>query len=497
MPIDWISKSKDVTLRVRNLVDGRWADVRGELLRKEAPRDGRILYEFGSGEPSEVDAAVASARRAFNDGRWSRLPVQRRKEVLYRLAVSIERHAEELALLESLDVGKPIRDALGHDIPAAAGLIRFNAEAADKFYGGVFSADSANLSYQLRRPIGVVAAVVGWNFPLVLAAGKIGPALAAGNCVVLKPSELTSLSASRIAELALAAGVPDGVLNVVNGAAGVGDALARHRGVDLISFTGSTQTGKKLLVAAGQSNMKRLILECGGKAANIVFDDCPDLEAVAEAIVARAFWNQGAVCTASSRVLIEQSLLKELLPIIVSKTAALSPGDPLDPRTTFGALISSAHRGKVLDYVDIGQKEGARLVYKFDGQIPNPGGFYLGPIIFDRVSPAQAIAREEIFGPVLAVSSFRTEQEAIELANSTNYGLSAIVWTKNPGRAQRMACGIDVGWLTVHATADSASGGPGEGVLAIGGHRESGIGVEGGIQGLEAYTTQTAVQLFL
>jgi len=497
MTIDWVSKSKNVKLSVQNFVGGRrLATEGGEGMDKYGPRDGQILYRVSNSDAKSVDQAVANAGQAFEDGRWSKLSVQLRKDALHKLASLIEQHRDEFALLECLDVGKPISDAVNFDVPYAAATIRFYAEAADKLYGKVYAADQSNLSYELHRPMGVVAGIVGWNFPLVLAAQKIGPVLAAGNSLVLKPSELTSLSAARVAELALEAGVPDGVFNVVHGGPAVGAALARHRGIDLLTFTGSSKTGKALLVASGESNMKRLILECGGKSPNIVFNDSLNLDAIADAIVARAFRNQGQVCTASSRLLIQDDIKEALLPIVIRKAAALNPGDPLSPQTEFGALISAGHQNKVQNYIDSGEKEGARVAYRSEAPPPYKEGFYIPPVIFDNVSPKQMIAQEEIFGPVLSVFTFRDEEEAIRIANDTIYGLSAILWTKDMGRAHRVTQGIKAGWITVNAT-DKPLGGPGVGVLCIGGHRESGIGAEGGIEGLAEYTTKTAVQYFV
>ena len=496
MSIDWISRARQLKPRISNLIGGRWVEGRGTLIEKRSPRDGARLCRFGTGEHRDAGAAVESAKRAFEDGRWSLLPVRERREILLKLALLIEEHREQLALLECVDVGKPISDAIGFDVPASAATIRFAAEAADKVYGKVYSAQPSTLTFQLRRPLGVVAGIIGWNFPLLIAAGKIGPALAAGNCLVLKPSELTSLSATRLAELALQAGVPEGVLNVVHGGAGIGAALAHDQDVDLITFTGSTRTGKELLIASGKSNMKRLILECGGKSPNIVFEDCPNLDAVADAVVARAFWNQGQVCTASSRLLVQESVRDEVLERVIKRASLLSPGDPLKIETRFGAVVSDGHKEKILSYVRYGEQEGAHVAYRADATIPVEGGFYISPVIFDRVLPDQKIAREEIFGPVLAVLSFRDEREAIALANATIYGLSAILWTRDLGRAYRMSYGIKAGWTVVNATA-TPSGGPAIGEMAIGGHKESGIGVEGGTEGLIEYTSSTAVQYFV
>lgn len=496
MSVDWRGRAQTITPRVRNFIDGKWqTEPGGELLKKFSPRDGQLLCEFGAGQLEEVDRAVNSARLAFDDGRWSRLPAQKRKEVLERLASLIENSREELALLECLDVGKPISEALRFDVPAAAARIRYNAEAADKLHGRVFAADQASLSYQLRRPMGVVAGIVGWNFPLVLAAVKLGPALAAGNCLVLKPSELTSFSTGRLAELAIEAGIPEGVFNVVHGGGAIGAALAHHPEVDLLSFTGSTLTGKKLLIAAGESNMKRLILECGGKAPNIVFDDGLNLDAVADGIVGRAFWNQGEVCTASSRLLIHERVKDQLLSLLAQKTEMLAMGDPLDADTQFGALVSRAHKEKIQAFIESGKRAGARVIYQGSAPAPFEGGFYMNPLIFDRVDPRSKIAQEEIFGPVLSAMTFRDEEEAIRLANGTVYGLSAIVWTKDPGRAHRLAYRLNAGWVTVN-TSETPTGGAGEGVLSIAGQKQSGLGSEGGIDGLAAYTRDTAVQFF-
>jgi acyl-CoA reductase-like NAD-dependent aldehyde dehydrogenase len=495
--VDWVARAGALRIQVQNFVGGRSlaGDGAGEL-HKSSPRDGHELYGFAAGSPRDVESAVAAARRAFADGRWSQLPPHRRSEVLYRLAALLTERAEEFALLESLDTGKPIRDALAFDVPRASATLRFSAAAGDKLPGQVYGVDPRSLSYQSRRPLGVVGGIIGWNFPLVLAAEKIAPALAMGNSLVLKPSELTSLSAARLAQLALEAGVPDGVLNVIHGTPDVGAALARHQDVDMITFTGSSRTGKLLLVAAGESNMKRLMLECGGKAPNIVFGDAPDLAAVADGVVARAFWNQGQVCTASSRLLVEQDIKDELLRLVIERASMLYPGDPLKEQTTFGALVSAGHREKVLGYIASGEREGARALYRANTPGPLPGGFYVPPVIFDEVAPVHRIAQEEIFGPVLSVLAFRSEEEAARIANGTIYGLSAILWTKDLGRAHRVSQSIDAGWIVVNATA-SPTGGPGPGVLSIGGQKQSGIGLEGGVEGLKAYTRESAIQIFV
>jgi len=494
--VDWIRRSNALKFRVRHFIEGRNVEGRGGALKKNGPRDGRMLYRFRGGNVQDVGEAVSSSRCAFEDGRWSKISVTNRVEIMRKFASLIEKHSHELALLECLDVGKPISDSVNIDIPMTVASINDAAEAADKLGSRVYGVDQSHLSYQLRRPRGVVAGLVGWNFPLVLAAAKIGPALAMGNSLVLKPSEVTSLATGRLGELAVEAGVPPGVLNIVNGDAGVGAILAHHCDVDMLTFTGSSATGKKMLIAAGKSNMKRLLLECGGKAPNIVFDDSPHLEAVAEAVVARAFWNQGQVCTASSRLLIQESIKDELLRIVIEKTSELKPGDPLRPETRFGALVSKSHLQRVNAFIKDAEREGTQIAYRSDSRPPVPGGFYASPVIFDNVRPEQQIAREEVFGPVLSVMGFRDDAEAIQIANDTIYGLSAVVWTKDVSRAHRVTQGIDAGWIVVNAS-DGQVPGTGGGPISVGGHKQSGIGVEGGVQGLEAYTTQTAVQYFL
>jgi acyl-CoA reductase-like NAD-dependent aldehyde dehydrogenase len=495
--VDWIERAANLDSHVKNFVNGRYVDnaSKDAQLEKHGPRDGKLLYRFTATNGSEVDEAVQNSRQAFEDGRWANVPVQRRKEVLLKLADLLDASREEFALYESLDVGKPINDSFNFDVPVAAALLRFSAEAIDKVAHKVYNVDRSNLSYQLKRPVGVVAAIVGWNFPLALSAGKVGPALAAGNALVLKPSEFSSRSASRLAELALEAGLPEGVFNVIHGGGNVGAALARRDDVDLLSFTGSTRTGKKLLVASGESNMKRLLLECGGKAANIVFEDCPDLNHVADAIIGRAFWNQGQVCTASSRVLVHEDRREELLSLLISKAEQLQLGDPLHHSTRYGALVSQEHKAKVLKYIGIAREEGGQAAYCSSSAPPFAAGYYVGPVIFDRVEPSHTVAREEIFGPVVSVLTFRDEAEAMRIANDTIYGLSAILWTTDFAKAHRATQSLSVGWTVVNM-AGVSRGGPGFGVLAIGGHKQSGIGIEGGVEGLQEYMSNTAVQIF-
>ena len=492
--IDWHYRVKETNLSVRNYINGQYEHSPGEeLISKYSPRDGSLLYEFRNGDSATVNQAVDNAKQTFKQGIWSGLSVYHRIAVLQKLADLIEAHSEEFALYECLDVGKSITHALQQDVPSAAGVLRGCAEKADKLLSPSGS-DGGFFAYQQRKPMGVVAGICGWNFPLVLAVQKAAPALVMGNSLVLKPSEFTSLSACRLAELALEAGVPAGVFNVVHGSGPVvGDALAKHQDVDLLSFVGSSATGKQLIQSAGQSNMKRLILECGGKSPYLVFDDCPeDLDFIAANIVAKAFPNQGALCVAGTRLLIQEGIKKTLLKKVIEKAAKIVPSDPLEESTSFGALVNEAHMNKVLSYIDSGKQQGAELVLGGRRVEVIPGGYFVEPTIFDQVDPQQKIAQEEIFGPVLSVFTFKTEEEAIALANDSSFGLAAYAATCDLGRAQRLGQQLSAGRLTILGTSTPFAGGVD---LAAEKHKQSGFGFSGGMEGLEAYTASTTVQV--
>lgn len=494
-PTNWLAKAEGTTFIVRNFIDGQYSDCLGETtIDKHSPRDGSLLYRFAEGTGAEVDHAVASAKEAFNDGRWCSLSVYKRKAVLNKLADLIETYKEEFALNECLDVGKPIKNAYYGDTASAANRLRDAAESADKLLS-FCGADDGVFAYQRRKPVGVVGAIIGWNYPLSMAAGRIAPALIMGNTVVLKPSEFTSLSAARLAELALEAGMPPGVLNVVHGAGNiVGEALARHSDVDLLTFVGSSATGKKMMISAGQSNMKRLILECGGKSPYLVFDDCPeDLDFIAEEIIDAAFTNQGALCVAGTRLLLQEGIKDELLPKVIEQAAKLIPQDPLEAECNFGALVNEAHLRKVLGYIDNGLQEGAELILGGKQVHVESGGYYLEPTIFDRVEPNHVIAQEEIFGPVLSVLTFKDEAEAIEIANNSCYGLAAYAATENIARAQRLSEKLDTGFFILMGTSKPSNGGVN---ISLEAHKQSGFGMEGGVEGLKAYTVSTAVNLY-
>lgn len=502
--INWLERARAADLSVENFINGERQPVSHSdssaksTINKFSPRDGTLLYSFPEGSAADVDAAVANAREAFEDGRWSRLPLQQRAEAINKLADLVEEHQERFALYESLDVGKTITNALHDDIISTTYRLRGAATTASQVLAPS-GADQGNFAYLRRKPAGVVAGIAGWNYPLALAAGKMAPALIMGNTIVLKPSEFTSLSAQHLAVLAIEAGIPPGVFNVVHGAGHtVGEALALHNDVDLLSFVGSSATGKRIMMSAGQSNMKRLILECGGKSPFIVFDDCPDdLDAIAETVIGYAFPNQGALCVAGTRLLMQDSLRDRLLPLIIEKASAIRAADPLDPDATFGALVNEAHMKKVLAYIDSGVTEGAKLLLGGKRVVPESdaaleGGFYVEPTIFDQVNPKAKIAQEEIFGPVLSILSFSDEQEAIRLANESTFGLAAYAATTDLGRAQRLGEQIKSGLLQVIGAMDSVGGFVN---VPVEKQRESGIGYVLGVEGLAAYTVSTTVCL--
>lgn len=425
----WQDKALSLAIENRLFINGEYtAAAENETFETVDPVTQAPLAKIARGKSVDIDRAMSAARGVFERGDWSLSSPAKRKAVLNKLADLMEAHAEELALLETLDTGKPIRHSLRDDIPGAARAIRWYAEAIDKVYGEVATTSSHELAMIVREPVGVIAAIVPWNFPLLLTCWKLGPALAAGNSVILKPSEKSPLSAIRLAGLAKEAGLPDGVLNVVTGFGHeAGQALSRHNDIDAIAFTGSTRTGKQLLKDAGDSNMKRVWLEAGGKSANIVFADCPDLQQAASATAAGIFYNQGQVCIAGTRLLLEESIADEFLALLKQQAQNWQPGHPLDPATTMGTLIDCAHADSVHSFIREGESKGQLLL---DGR--NAGlAAAIGPTIFVDVDPNASLSREEIFGPVLVVTRFTSEEQALQLANDSQYGLGAAVWTRD------------------------------------------------------------------
>lgn len=499
--INWRARAAQATLSVENVVGEQTFEPSGDVaVEKRSPRDGRLLYQFGEGDGHDIDRAVSAARAAFDDERWSGLPIHQRAAVFAKLADLIERDRERLGLYECLDVGKPISKATSEDIAGASGRFRDVAGLAQRLetQAGI---DLGHMTYLRRKPVGVVGGIVGWNYPLAMAAGKLAPALIMGNSIVVKPSEFTSLSTQHLALLAMEAGVPPGVVNVVHGTgAGVGAAIAGHKDIDLVAFVGSSATGRAVMAAAGGSNMKRAVLECGGKSPYLVFDDCEGyLDVIASHVVAMAFPNQGALCVAGSRLLIQESVRERFMDLVLEKAAKLKPADPLDPATTFGALVNETHMNKVLHYIESGKADGADLrlggeQVRPDGDPELAGGYYVGPTIFDRVDPNAKIAQEEIFGPVLSVFSFESDDEAIALANNSSFGLAAYAATTNLARAQRLGQEINSGTLTIIGSPSPKGAAP---ALGSDKHKQSGFGFSGGVKGLEAYSTATNVHLYV
>jgi acyl-CoA reductase-like NAD-dependent aldehyde dehydrogenase len=489
--MNWRESAVALDWKVRPFIDGRYrTSTSTALFDNINPASETVLCRFPVGSAADVDTAVSVARQRFDEGCWSEWPAARRAQTLLKLADLIVQHKATLALLDTLEMGKPIQASLYDAEQFAAFLLRSWAGFADKLLGESAPLSAEALAFNTYEPRGVIGAITPWNFPSVNAVYKFGPALAAGNTLVLKPSELSSSSALKLAELALEAGVPEGVLNVVPGLGStVGTALALHPGVDLISFTGSTATGRKIMELCGRSNGKPLLLECGGKSPQVVFDDAEDLDAVAEATVQGVLWNQGQVCSAHTRLIVQEELKDAVLDKVIRRVSQYRPDDPLKETTTFGPLASPAQRDRVKAYVQQGLEAGAEAVLK--GTIQEEGGCYVSPTIFDRVGETMSIAREEIFGPVLCVQGFKTEKEAIALANGTDYGLSATVWTRDIGRGRRLARAIRAGYVAVRT---SGKEGPGSGcILSHEPRKGSGFGMELGIGGLRAYSALKSV----
>jgi acyl-CoA reductase-like NAD-dependent aldehyde dehydrogenase len=482
--IDWRARAAKLAIRGQAFIDGRYVDAAsGATFDSINPATGRFLAKVAACDQADVDRAVANARATFNKGGWSRLAPRRRKQVLLKFAELIRKHAEEMALLESLDMGKPVTDALTVDMAASADCIQWFAEAVDKMYDEVAPTGEDALALITREPVGVVAAIVPWNFPLLMASWKLAPALAAGNSIVLKPSEKSPLTAIRVAELAVEAGIPAGVLNVLPGLGGTtGKALALHMDVDCVAFTGSTHTGKMMLEYSGQSNMKRVWLECGGKSPNIVLADCPDVERAATAAAYAIFFNQGEMCSAGSRLVVHESLKDRVLEKIAEVGRTLQPGDPLDPKTRLGAIVDRAQLDAVLRYIDTGRREGASVTFG-GGQVrKDSGGYFIEPTIFDGVKPSMTIAREEIFGPVLATITFREVDDAIAIANDVSYGLAAAVWTRDITTGHRVARALRAGTVYVNCyDADDIT-------VPFGGFKQSGNGRDKSLHAFDKYT---------
>jgi gamma-glutamyl-gamma-aminobutyraldehyde dehydrogenase len=465
------------------IAGARTEPLSGGHLDVLSPIDGTVLTTIADAGPKDVDGAVRVARTAFERGSWSRMAPAGRKKVLLKLADLIEAHALELAVLGVRDNGTEISMAYKAEPLSAAGTFRYYAEAIDKVYGEIAPTQADVLGLIHREPLGVVAAIVPWNFPMMIGAWKVAPALAAGNSVVLKPAEVASLTLLRLGELAAEAGLPEGVFNVVTGRGSVtGEALGLHMDVDAIAFTGSGGVGRRLLEYSARSNLKRVHLELGGKSPNIVFADAPDLDQAAKVSAFGIFRNSGQVCVAGSRLLVQASVYDRFMERLVAVTRGMTVGDPLDLASDAGAVSSAEQLVKNLGHVTAAEEDGARLVTGGNRLREETGGYYMAPTIFDEVTPAMRLAREEVFGPVLAVSRFEDEAEAVRLANATVYGLASAVWTSNLATAHRMVRAVRAGVVHVNTY------GGADITVPLGGFGQSGFGRDKSLHAFDKYT---------
>jgi 4-(gamma-glutamylamino)butanal dehydrogenase len=478
----WEQKLSGLSIEGRAYIDGSFVPaVSGKTYDCTNPATGRVIAPIAECSETDVNLAVAAARRAFESGSWSRSSPTARKKALLKLADLIEANLEELALLESIDMGKPVTVAVEYEMPELVEYVRWFAEAIDKLYDEVAPTEAGNLALIRREPVGVVAAVVPWNFPLDMAVWKCIPALASGNSIVLKPAEQSPLTALKLAELTAQAGIPAGVFNVVTGfGEAVGQPLGLHMDVDCLAFTGSTEVGKMFLGYAARSNMKLVWLECGGKSPNIVFADAENLDAAAEQ-AARVFYNQGQICSSPTRLLVEASIADEFLYRVVEHSKAYTPGNPLDPEVRMGAMVDERHTENVMRFVETGLRE-ARLVTGGNRVTIGESKNFIEPTIFADVKRHHVIGREEIFGPVLSVFTFETEEEAVALANDSIYGLMASIFTTNLGRAHRVSAALRAGTVAVNAV-DLISP-----LVPFGGFKQSGNGRDNSLHAFEKYT---------
>jgi len=479
----WQSKAASVVIEARAFIDGKYVQSESGLTRPTYnPATSEKIADVVSCTPADADRAIASAREVFESGEWSDMAPADRKAVMVKWAQLIEDNLEELALLETLDVGKPIGDTSGIDVPSAARTIRWTGEAIDKVYEEVSPTGHDSLALVQRLPLGVVAAIVPWNFPLSTTAWKLAPAIATGNSVILKPASNTPLTALRIAGLAKEAGLPDGVLQVLPGPGGsLGAHLATHMDIDGMTFTGSTPVGKQLMEYSGQSNLKRTFLELGGKSPNIVFPDA-DLDKAASMAAVAVFYNGGQTCTAGTRLIVHSSIADEFISKVIEATKSWVPGNPLDPNTSMGPMIDQGQFNNVADYVAIGQEEGATLAYGGERVLEETGGYYHTATIFTDVTNDMRIAQEEIFGPVMSVIRFDTEEEAVAIANDSIFGLAGAVWSNNINVAHRVARKVRVGTMGINNYFG------GDITVPFGGFKQSGNGRDKSMHAFDDYT---------
>jgi acyl-CoA reductase-like NAD-dependent aldehyde dehydrogenase len=482
---DWSMAAASVNPRNDILIDGEWREARaGERFDSVNPATGETITAVASGQVEDINDAVESARTAFEDGRWSGLAPRDRGQALIKLAELIDAHGEELQLLETLDVGKPVRYSRRVDVAQAVSTYEWYGEAADKLYDEIAPTAPNALGLIRREPVGVVGAVTPWNFPMMINSWKLAPALMAGNSVVLKPAEQAPLSALRVAELALEAGIPPGVLNVVPGyGETAGRSLGLHPHVDAVTFTGSTEVGKLFLEYSARSNMKRVSAETGGKTPNIIFADAPDLDFAIGAVGFSIFWNTGEMCIAGSRLLVQRDVYDRVVEGVGALAGSWQPGNPLDPATKAGPIVDATQLNRVTRYIESGVDQGAHLVAGGNRTLTDTGGYFIEPTVFADVDNAMEIAQDEIFGPVLAIIPFNDEAEALAIANDTRYGLSAAIWTSNLARAHTMSTALRAGtvWVNNFDTSDITA--------PFGGFKESGFGgKDKSLHALDKYT---------
>ncbi len=467
------------------LIDGKWADsLSGKTFETINPATGEVITKIAEGDKEDVALAVKAARKAFEVGPWPKMDARDRGKILAKVAELIMKNLEELAVMETVDSGKPITQSRKGDVPYTAETFFYYAGWPDKIHGETIPVRGNYFNYTLREPVGVVGQIIPWNFPLVLASWKLGPALACGNTVVLKPSKLAPLTCLRLGELFMEAGLPEGVLNILTGSGEtVGTAIAQHPGIDVVALTGETITGKSIMRNAADT-LKRVSMELGGKSPNIVFADA-DIESAIKGSLFGIFFNQGECCNAGSRLLLEKKLHDEFIEKMTTFANKLKVGDTLDPETEIGPLISQGQFNKVIRYIEEGKKEGCRLAC--GGEPLGGKGYFIKPTIFDNVKNDMKIAREEIFGPVLATVTFKDIDEAIEAGNLSDYGLAAGVWTRDIRKAHLVARRLRAGtvWINTYAAFDPAS--------PFGGYKQSGFGREQGIHSLELYTQVKSV----